>query len=390
MKFSICDSDYNIIRPIDLDRRGITKLLFKSSTNKPNELTFEFNQNLGGLYDYLLNKEDVLVRLDFDDINLAFYKSKDSIKKTGQGNIQANLVSTSYLLSTNRPYIPVNGINFAVLQDSFQNLVTQTDPNFEYLFLGEDKTDLILQRGLLTNYQIINELCDQTQYSWRDDGIIYKGGRWRPQILIGDFEKIESLGVINKYKTQYAININNYANKVDPNYNIIVEPPIINKTESYSLCLPYGTSNSGLNSNTVFLPNQNFSWIDQKYPLTVVDGNVYILNSNYKPQRERILYQPISLAVNSQNGAELTNLLTDEQVYKYIYNKALSEFKRKISAQNFTFKIVFQNLFLAGNKIKIKYREYSKQKGKTVTSLKIETTQTYNEVTFDLSSFIRN
>lgn len=391
MKISICDSNYNIIQPLDLRDKGVSKIILKSNVNKPHELNFEFNQNLAGLYDYLLKNEGVIIRLEDGDINLAFFKPENSVTKTSNGSVNISFVSVAYLLNSNLPQIPVNNTDYSILQDSFQNLIVQVDSTFSYKFLGSDIPDLILQRGVLTNYQILNEICDQSQYSWRDNGLVFKNNKWIPEILTGDFDLIDSYSQNDsRYKTQYTSSIENYIDKTSTNINIITEAKINVKAGTYSLCLPYGTSSSGINNNTVFLTTTNFTWVNQNYPLTIIDGNVYILNANYPAEKDKVLYQPVSLAVTAQNNVELTNLLTDEQVYKYIYNKALSEFRKKTLVNKYEFTINFASIFLAGNKIKIKYRETQKvfQNGKYIekTLFNIDDTQTFNEVTFDLTS----
>jgi len=373
---------FRVVKPLDLKAQGIDKAELKMALGSPMQLTLSYNTNLKDSWDFL-NDDDSGVRLQTDDLDLAFTKFGENKSQEENGVTTSTFFDVTWKLKTSLPVIPLGQAYIG----SFFNFIGSIDSDFLWKLIGED-VDIDMKRGILDNYQLLENACKQAKYTWRFNGLVASGNSLKPEILVGDFQKIEEYSDDPKYALQIASNsgINSNYRDFSPIINKIKGNP---KSEVYTHCLAIGDSGGGASKSSIIrLGNPFATFIDDNFPLVLINGQYYIQNNQVSKSYQKFFIKSVSLGQSTSQNSNYTSFADKIfQDQKYIYNEALAEFRSKSLAGNYSFDIVHKKVFLVGNKIKVDYKESQKQMdGTTKVLFDIDQIQVIDNATFDLQN----
>jgi hypothetical protein len=383
-------NDTEIIKTVsDIDLENTKSVLDFSITQRSlgeyYQATLKINVDFPYYEELLANPVLYGIKYTTDYVNLVFqFKGGDAIK-TNKGVLEANLVSSSYRLNhtVNYPFSAYNG--------QLGTLLSYLNPDilFTPLTVATATTNVIIETGGKNDYEIMDEAIKYPSFfSWRDNGIVLSGGKYKTQILYGDFGK-----EIDNY----------YVSSSDPackglytfqnNTDVINDLDVIqiDKIETHydfnftNRLFVYVDTGQGASLNSLIPVEPSNVSIKNGYDLFPVIKNgltmYYIHNPFVLPNPVFEQIKTYSSSGNSidENGNTIIDVTA---VSNWAYQQGINYYRTQIQEQYDTIKeIGFKRFILPGNSINIDYKEViNRVNGSPIITNDIQATMILNNL----------
>lgn len=331
----ICENnnEYKIKYSLNLSCGGIEECKINTKLNSSAILNLKINKSIGSVYDYIIdNIENIAIRVTdvTNDIDIAFYLSSNSII---QDQDSLSITFSSYIdkIRTNPAFYTFN----TDLSNFNQEIISNLAFPINCEFIGENRF-LNYNTGTKNNLELINEICEKTQYSYIEKGFkssfVYNNITGlssyisQPTILFGDFENKNIDQVISYYTHNNDFifsKIVKKISKINPKYTSVIGTKKSNGTGSLAVSLSQS------------------SQIDSFYPIVNLQ-NTSGLSSLYIEDYEQ----------NNNQYSTISIPLWDSATAQDLYVLAVIEIEKRKIQEIYEIEMVGKKL-TAGTKLKI-------------------------------------
>jgi len=318
-------------------------------------------------------------------VNLVFQlRGGDAVKKKN-GVLEINLVSSSYRLnhSINYPFSAYNG--------QLGTLLSYLNPDilFTPLSTSVSITNVIIETGGKIDYEIMDEAIKYLSFfTWRVNGIVLSGGKYKTQILYGDFGK-EIDNYFSSTGNLACKGLYTYQNNTDVVSDLdiiqIESPERFYDFNFTNRLFVFADTGQGASLNSLIALDPTNVVTKDGYDLfpSIKNGITfyYIQNPFVIPSP---IFEQIKIYSSSSNSIdENGNTIIDVQaISQWAYQQGINYLKTQIQSQyNKIKEIGFKRFILPGNSVNINYKEViNKLNGSTVITTDIQETVILNNL----------
>lgn len=396
---------FRTLYPLELNRGGIFEPKLKMDINEYYQITMKIDPNIGDERWRLLRSNFHLgIRLRTDTQDLAFVKIRQPQFDSNNGEISLGFGSSVYLLKDSEPKNLLRVYNGSAAQ-----LLGGLDDRFVFQLIGDDLDLVAFTCGSSDNYDLLNQICSQVGWSWRENGLVNVGTdedpKYKTKIDVGNFEQLGNFyanGIEGRYKTNTIrqTETTNRPNALQEDQIVINRVKLNYSGGSLTHLYTYFDTSSGASESTIIefeSTDVGASWIDARFPLvpftSSVTGKVkyFIVNqiAKLRGDPDKFEIRPYTSTANAQDetGAQDIDI---EQAKRSMYRSSVEFLKRQTDNQKYSYDLTYKKIILPSNLAKIRYKETQKTlRGETLTIFDIDETILLRDLSFDLGE-IRN
>lgn len=383
-------SQFKVIMPLELRQGGITEpVISKMDFGAPYELKLKINVN-SPAWQLLKDSKDYGIRLTTQYVDLAFVLFDR--KQVLNGIQQFTFMSSSFKLKFSQP-----ALHDLIYNGSGNLLISRLDPDFVFTLTTKDR-NINLPVGLKNNLENLKEFCDKAgTWTWMDGGIVeISPGIFKTEIFFGELNSIgESRQSSDKrftpVKARQKSLLDNFFNINDAIINWVHEN---DSGEEFSHLLAIGDVGQGASLNSKIEFNENdlsAEYIDAEYPLVLIFNpvtqkkEVYIYNSKTSLGHNAFVTETFKLVGNARTD-DLTDIITEQDAKKNIYNQGVSFIKSKSIKRKITTDVVLKRICLPGTICDFRYKEViKKMDGRKYVVFDIDNKYPMRDIDFDLN-----
>ena len=347
-------------------------------------ISWEYSLNLGDFhqiivrvspqfarYKTLREKKNFGIRLQTSTLDLVFlYKDRVELE---YGVVELKMVSSTYKLQES---LLVNyRINYS---GSLATFLASYNTDFDFIAIGADQ-NIIINTGALTNYEAVTEAIRYPFFfDWLEIGVKLASGRFKTQILYGDFRQIDTFYNANPSTYPMLKGMKSRQNYDSDDLNVanILNYQINENNIDFNLVLAYTSPDGQANPNTAIDLSPTGSYVNPQYPVVTYNGVNYVLVPEADQTTPKIKVYPVTESANTENSSgtqQVTPAITAEIAYK----KTVAYIQAFKDTLSFKFDLAFKKLTLPGisNNVVFK-REVKDTDGTVLYTQNINQTQT--------------
>jgi len=359
IKLSLCEpyNGWRIIAPINMNDGDITLCEFEHRMNEYNQMNITFSPQFSRYKD-ILDSKSWGVRLQTDTLDLGFVYYKAIVRP--HGLYECTLMSGVYLLGTE--YLDNKD---RVYKGTLSTFLNSLSTRVAYTPISGDY-DIELVTGVSDNIELLNEAIRFPDFiGWIDAGLKDTGGGVMiPEVVYGDFSKIETYYEATGDERFKPVYVNNYSDSDNTDDNSIIyidKYKVSRQYERPTLLYAYVDNGGGSAPNTrTELTKTIAPWINPLYPVIrrrspITNKFTYYIRNpfalNYIERIGTYTYE------NTNNTEGQVDLDISED---YLYRRAIWYLSVMGNQDTYSIQPMIKKIALAGTLAKMDFNDYSK------------------------------